>query len=221
MVLIESNSFTHLEISQFMIVNAPDHVVLRPIAERWSPYRFEPRIIEDDKILTCLEAARWAASSFNDQPWSWIVARRQDSEAFETMVACLLEANQAWAKEAGVLLISVTRTTFRANQKPNRVALHDLGAAAAQMALQATSLGLQIHQMAGLNLSLARQTYAIPEAHEPQTAIAIGYPDLSQPTTELAKQLYARESAPRKRLTLAEQTFSGKWGQTAEFLVGK
>ncbi len=204
-----------------MSVNAPDHAILQPICERWSPYRFEPRVVEDDKIVTCLEAARWAASSYNDQPWSWIVARRQDSSAFETMVACLLEANQSWAKNAGVLMISVTRTTFRANQKPNRVSLHDLGAASAHMALQATALGLQIHQMAGLNLSLSRQTYAIPDGHEPQTAIAIGYPDHSEPTTDAARQLHSRESAPRKRLSLAEQTFSNKWGQTAEFLPGK
>ncbi len=204
-----------------MSVNAPDHAILQPICERWSPYRFEPRVVEDDKIVACLEAARWAASSYNDQPWSWIVARRQDTSSFETMVTCLLEANQSWAENAGALMISVTRTTFRANQKPNRVALHDLGAAAAHMALQATALGLQIHQMAGLNLSLARQTYAIPDGHEPQTAIAIGYPDRTEPITDAARQLHSRESAPRKRLSLAEQTFSNKWGQTAEFLRGK
>ncbi len=185
---------------------------------RWSPYRFEARTVEDDKLLACLEAARWAASSYNDQPWSWIIAHRQDPTEFDTMLGCLLEANQVWAKHAGVLMITVTRTTFRANQKPNRVALHDLGQASAHLALQAASLGLQIHQMAGLNLSVARQTYGIPEGHEPQTAIAIGYPDLSEPNTDEAKMLHQRDTGPRARLALREQTFAGKWGQPAVFL---
>ena len=204
-----------------MRVNETDYPVLDAITERWSPYRFEPRVVEDDKLLACLEAARWAASSYNDQPWSWIVARRQDADAFGKALSCLLEANQAWAKHAGVLLISVTRTTFRINNKPNRVSLHDLGIASAQMALQATTLGLQIHQMAGVNLSVARQTYAIPEGHEPQTAIAIGYPDFTEPTSDEAKQLHERQSGPRQRLSLREQVFGGQWGRPADFIPEK
>lgn len=198
--------------------NPADYPIFESMTSRWSPYRFEPRVVEDEKLLACLEAGRWAASSYNDQPWSWVVARRQESEAFETMVGCLLEANQAWATRAGVLLIAVIRNTFRQNHKPNRVALHDLGAASAHIALQATKFDLQVHQMAGLNLSLTRQTYGIPEGHEPQTAIAIGYPDESSPTTEFDKKLAERESGPRQRLPLAEQTFSGKWGTKAAFV---
>lgn len=201
-----------------MSVNQPDREILKPLCDRWSPYRFDVRCVEDDKILTCLEAARWAASSFNDQPWSWIVARRQETDGFDRMLSCLMEANQAWAKHAGVLLLGVTRTTFRYNQKPNRVALHDLGAAAAHMALQATTLGLQIHQMAGVNLSIARQMYSIPEGHDPQTAITIGYPDTTEPNSDEARELEKRQSGPRTRLTLAEQTFSVKWGTPASFL---
>lgn len=198
--------------------NPVDYPVFKSMTERWSPYRFESREVEDERICMCLEAARWAASSYNEQPWSWIVARRQDTQAFETMLGCLLEANQAWAERAGVLIITVIRTTFRRNETPNRVALHDLGASSAQMALQATKLGLQIHQMAGLNLSQARQVYGIPQGHEPQTAIAIGYPDSSEPTTDFDKQMHQRESGPRTRLSLTEQTFTGKWGHTAEFI---
>ena len=198
--------------------NPTDYAVLEAITRRWSPYRFQPKVVEDDKILTCLEAARWAASSFNDQPWSWIVARRQDTEAFDKMIGCLLEANQGWAKNAGVLMISVIRPTFAKNQKPNRVALHDLGGAASQMALQATSLGLQIHQMGGINLSQARQVYGIDEDHQPQTAIAIGYPDVSPPASDEAKEWEKRQSGARRRQSLAEQTFEEKWGQTAGFV---
>lgn len=192
-----------------------DHAVLPAIAERWSPYRFEPRVIENAKILRCLEAARWAASSYNEQPWSFILARREDGEAFETALSCLVEANQQWAKHAGVLLLTVIRTTFRLNGKPNRVALHDLGAAAICMALQATAEGLQVHQMAGVNLSRARQVYRIPEGYEPETAIAIGYPGDSADEDD---PLAARDRQPRTRLPLREQVFEGVWGTPAEIV---
>ena len=198
--------------------NPVEHDVIEPIAERWSPYRFQPREVEDSKLIQCLEAARWAASSFNDQPWNWIVARRQDSDQFKKMLECLLEANQAWAKNVGVLLLSVTRGKFAYNGKPNRVALHDLGQAAAHLTLQATALGLQVHQMAGVNLSKIRAEYAIPDDHEPQTAIAIGYVDSSDPGDELGKELADRERQTRTRRSLAEQVFGGEFGQSANFL---
>lgn len=201
-----------------MAVNATDHPVLNVIRERWSPYRFEPREVEDEKIAQCLEAARWAASSFNDQPWFWIVARRQDKAEFERMIGCLLEANQVWARNAGVLFLTVTRSSFAYNNKPNRVALHDLGQAAAHLALQATALGLQVHQMAGVNLSLIRQEYGIPEGHDPQTAIALGYPDTSEPADDQARELHRRQSGTRTRRSLSEQVFGGKWGVGANFL---
>ncbi len=200
-----------------MSINPVERSVLDAIANRWSPYRFSPAEIEDEKLLRMLEAARWAASSFNDQPWSWIIAKRQDEDQFERMIGCLMEANRSWAQNAGALILTVTRSSFEYNGKPNRVALHDLGQAAAHMALQATELGLQVHQMAGVNLSLVRQEYGIPEGHEPQTAIAIGYPDTSQPVGELAEELSKRESGPRERKALGQQLFSGKWGSSAEF----
>lgn len=204
-----------------MSVNSTDYQVLEVIRNRWSPYRFEPRVVEDQKLLQCLEAARWAASSFNDQPWYWILARRQDKEAFERMIGCLMEANQGWARNAGALLLTATRSSFAYNNKPNRVAQHDLGQAAAQLSLQATALGLQVHQMAGVNLSLVRQEYGIPEGHEPQTAIAIGYPDTTEPADESARQLHQRETAPRTRKPIAEQVFGDKWGSQADFTSGQ
>ena len=201
-----------------MSVNPTDHPVLDVIRRRWSPYRFDPRPVEEEKLLQCWEAARWAASSFNDQPWSWIVARRQDSEAFERMLGCLLEANQSWARQAGVLTLTVIRTTFAYNGKPNRVALHDLGQAAAQLSLQATELGLQVHQMAGVNLSRIRQEYGIPEGYEPQTALAIGYADTSEPTDDQSRELHRRDTGSRSRNSLGDQIFSHKWGNQADFV---
>ncbi|MEM6366289.1 MAG: nitroreductase family protein [Planctomycetota bacterium] len=201
-----------------MAVNPTDHEVLPTIANRWSPYRFEPRVVEDDKLIRCLEAARWAASSFNDQPWSWIVARRQDAEAFESMLACLMPANRSWASQAGVLICTVTRNHFQYNGKPNRVALHDLGAAAAHLSLQATKFGLHVHQMAGINVAQIRGQYGIPDGFDPQTAIAIGYLDESEPTTDDQRELDDRQNATRTRTPLSEQVFVGKYGQSADWL---
>ncbi len=172
-----------------MSTNPVERPVLDAIADRWSPYRFLPEEIEDEKLLRCFEAARWAASSFNDQPWFWIIARRQDEGPFQRMIGCLMEANRAWAANAGAIILTVTRSTFEYNGKPNRVALHDLGQAAAHLALQAATLGLQAHQMAGVNLSLIRQEYGIPEGFDPQTAIAIGYPDTSPPVSDESREL--------------------------------
>ena len=201
-----------------MTINPVDHPVLSSITNRWSPYRFDSQEVEDDKLVQCLEAARWAASSFNDQPWSWIVARRQDTDAFEKMVSCLMEANQGWASRAGVLILTVIRDKFAYNGKPNRVALHDLGQAACQLSLQAVDLGLQVHQMAGINLSRIRHEYGIPDEFEPQTAIAIGYADSSEPSSEADQQLHQRDSGKRSRTPLADQVHSGKWGESAKFL---
>ena len=201
-----------------MSINPVDRSVNDEIASRWSPYLFQPKEIEEDKLISCLEAARWAASSFNDQPWFWIIARRQDPPAFEKMLGCLVEANQGWAKNAGALLLTAIRPTFGYNQKPNRVALHDLGQAACQLSLQAVSLGLQVHQMGGVNLDQIRDEYGIPAEFEPQTAIAIGYPRTEELTNDEQKQLRERESGPRTRRPLSEQVFENAWGDAACFL---
>ena len=201
-----------------MPTNPTDHPVLDVIANRWSPYRFEPREIEEEKLLQCLEAARWAASSFNDQPWYWLIARRQEGEEFERMVGCLMEPNQGWAKSASALVLTVTRSSFAYNGKPNRVALHDLGQAAAHLALQAAELGLQVHQMAGIDVDAIRQQYDVPEGFDPQTAIAIGYPDQSPPQGDLAIQLHQREQGARQREALASRVFTQKWGNGADFV---
>jgi len=153
----------------------PDHAILDAFVHRYSPYAFEPRPVDDAQLLQCLEAARWAASSFNEQPWSFLVARREDEQAFQTMLGCLVEANQQWARHAGVLMITTVKKTFTRNDKPNRVAEHDLGLAMGQFCTQAVLLGLQVHQMAGIELSKARQTYQIPESHEPFTGVALGH----------------------------------------------
>jgi nitroreductase len=191
----------------------PDHPVHELIAARWSPYCLDPRPVEADKLAACLEAARWAASSYNEQPWSFVVARREDTDDFAKLLGCLMEANQAWARNAGVLLLTVISTKFQRNGNPNRVALHDLGLAAGNLCLQATALGLSVHQMAGVDLSKARQAYAIPESHEPATVIAIGYAATSD--AGFAPQLVERDHTPRTRKPLREFVYRGHWGQSA------
>ena len=190
-----------------------DHDIHELIAKRWSPYVFDSRAVEPAKLLSCLEAARWAASSFNEQPWSFIVATRQQEQAFATMVGCLMEANQAWAQHAGVLIVTVVCKQFSRNNEPNRVAEHDLGLAVGNMTLQATALGLSVHQMAGINASKLATTYKVPDTHATVTAIALGYAgDGSSPG---AAQLAQRDQAPRSRKPLNELVFADEWGQTA------
>jgi nitroreductase len=190
-----------------------DHPVLPVIAERWSPYAFEPRAIEREKLLSCLEAARWAPSSYNEQPWTFLLAERTDADAFGRLLGCLVDANQAWAKNAGALLITVVTKLFSKNGKPNRAAEHDIGLASGNMVLQATALGLQGHQMIGIEPAKVRATYGVPEDHEPLTAIALGYPAaVSSGTTD---QVAQRDLARRPRKPLSEIVISGAWARAA------
>jgi nitroreductase len=188
----------------------PEHPIENLLYQRWSPYVYAPRPVEQDKLQQCLTAASWAASSYNEQPWTFLVARREDEAEFAKMLGCLVEANQQWACNAGVLMLTVIARNFTKNGKPNRVAEHDLGAAACNMALQAAAIGLAVHQMAGVEVSKIRTTYAVPEGYDPMTGIALGYAgDLASADDELAK----RDQDRRGRKSLSEIVFSGKWGE--------
>ncbi len=189
-----------------------DHPILELLAERWSPYAFDPRPVEEEKLWACLEAARWAASSYNEQPWSFLVAERGNEAEFAKMLSCLVEANQAWAKDAGVLMISVVCKTFQRNGKPNRVAEHDVGLAAGNLTMQATAIGLAVHQMAGIDLDKTRETYGIPDSHDPLTGIAVGY--AADPDHAANEQFAQRDRAPRTRKPLDEFVFRGAWPKT-------
>src|ERR1700678_4572397 len=121
------------------------------ISHRWSPRAFENRAVEPEKLRALFEAARWAASSYNAQPWSFIVATKDDPENFNKVLETFVEFNQGWAKNAPVLALSVAAHKFPHNGEKNRHAFHDVGQAAANLSLEATSLGLQVHQMAGID----------------------------------------------------------------------
>jgi nitroreductase len=190
-----------------------DHPVLPVITERWSPYAFEPRPIEREKLLSCLEAARWAPSSYNEQPWTFILAERSNSAEFDRMLQCLVEGNRAWAKNAGVLLLTIVAKLFTKNGKPNRAAEHDIGLASGNMVLQASALGLQGHQMIGIEPDKVRSTYKIPDTHEPLTAIALGYPATPSDANDPLAQ---RDAARRLRKPLSEIVIQSAWGQAAK-----
>ena len=202
-----------------MPANPVELPVTDEIANRYSPYLFADRNVSDETLTRVFEAGRWAASSFNDQPWYWIVARRDDQSLFEKVLANLEEANRGWAAEAPVLYLAVLRTNFKYNGKPNRVALHDLGAAHALMSLQAAAMGLQMHQMAGVKCSAANAVFAVPSGHEVQTAGAIGYPDTDAVSGEDRQAMRKREQGARTRRPLSETVWSGSFGDAAEFLV--
>ena len=190
-----------------------DHPVLPVIAERFSPYAYDPRPVEREKLLSCLEAARWAPSSYNEQPWTFILAERTDAAAFAKALDCLVEGNQAWAKNVGVLLLTVVSRAFTKNGKPNAACEHDVGLAAGNMVLQATALGLQGHQMIGIVPAKVRAAYKVPDGHDPLTAIALGYPaTVAAGSTDPLAQ---RDLAPRGRKPLAEIVVSS-WGQGAK-----
>lgn len=192
-----------------------DHPIHELIATRWSPYAFADRPVPKDVLCSLFEAARWAASSYNEQPWSYIVATKDDPAEFERLLGCLVEANQEWARYVPVLALGVVRLTFTRNGKPNAAARHDLGLAAGNLLFEATSRGLYVHQMIGIVPDKAREVYAIPEHSEALTGIAIGYLGDGAGLPEKRRQL---DAAPRTRKPLAEFVFTGKWGTASGIL---
>ena len=180
------------------------------IRRRWSPRAFAERAIEPEKLARLFEAVRWSASCYNDQPWSFIVAARDDAAEFARLLSCLVEGNQAWATRAGVLMISVARLNFAHSGQPNRHAIHDVGLATAQLMLQAAAMGLFAHAMAGFHPDKVRELYGVPEGYEPVAAIAAGYPGDPAVLSESQRQ---REVAPRTRKTQQEFVFRGRFSR--------
>jgi nitroreductase len=188
------------------------------IRHRWSPRAFEARPVEPEKLRSLFEAARWAASTTNSQPWHYIVATHDDAENFSRVLQCFNENNQAWAKHAPVIGLSVASVNFAASGKPNRFAFHDLGAATATLALEAVALGLQIHQMGGIFPDKAREVFGVPEGYEVAAGFALGYP--GEPHS-LPDNLRERELQTRQRKPASEFVFTGHWGKPSLLLATK
>lgn len=191
-----------------------EHPIHDIIRSRWSPRAFDARPVEQEKLLSLLEAARWAPSSYNYQPWSFIVATKDDPTEYSRLLSTLVEFNQGWAKNAPVLILAVAR--LRADDgKTNKHAFHDVGLAIENLVIQATALDLVVHQIAGFNADGARELYQIPEDYEAVTALTVGYQGDPQ---SLPDGLRERELAPRVRKPLKEFVFTGQWGNVSPLL---
>ncbi|MEO8339154.1 MAG: nitroreductase family protein [Nitrospirota bacterium] len=189
----------------------PIHDVLR---QRWSPRAFDDRPIEPEKLMSLFEAARWAPSSNNQQPWRFLVATKENKAEHDRLFNCLMEGNQTWAHRAPVLLLSVAELQFEDGSQ-NRHALHDTGMAAENLVIQATALGLVAHQMAGFRIDQARTDCQIPDGYEPVAMMAIGYP--GDPAL-LSDRLRVREVQPRSRKSVKEFVYSATWEQPSPLL---
>jgi nitroreductase len=190
-----------------------DHPVHELIARRWSPYAFSDRSVSEADLKSLFEATRWAPSSYNEQPWCYIVATKEQPQEFARLLSCLVEGNQAWAKAAPVLALGCTSLLFKMNGKPNAAAVHDLGLASGNLCLEATARGLFVHQMIGILPDKARELYRIPQSVQPLTGLAIGY---AADAGTLPENLRQRDLNPRTRKPLAEFLFGKQWGTKSE-----
>ena len=190
------------------VTDYPIHELIR---RRWSPRAFASRPVEPEKLASLFEAARWAPSSFNGQPWHYIVATKDDEAGFAHLLNCLRPQNIQWAQHAPVLILAVAQLAISAERGPNRHAFHDVGLANENLVLQAVALGLVSHQMAGFFPDKARETFDIPEGYEALTAIAVGYPGNPE---KLPPDTKARELQPRERRPLSAFVFADAWGHT-------
>jgi nitroreductase len=186
--------------------------VLPIFGERWSPRSFADRDVSPALLKKVFEAARWTASSYNEQPWRFLMGARGTS-THGKIFQSLGEFNQRWAQKAPVLILGVARTKFTQSGKENRVALYDLGAAASYLTLQAAALGLSTHQMAGFDTETARKALGIPEEYIVGAVIALGYQ--GPPEALGDEKMLQQETAPRTRKPLSEIIFS-EWGKAAE-----
>lgn len=175
-----------------------EHPVLDVIATRRSSRAYASNPIDKEKIDALFEAARWAPSSMNEQPWVYLYATKDQPELYNKILEALNESNRVWAQEAPLLIMSMARKTHARNGAINSAARYDTGAANAFLSLQATQFGLNVHQMGGFDRQKAILNLNIPETHEPIVIMAIGYLGDAE---SLPENLKLREAAPRERYT--------------------
>ena len=185
------------------------------LRRRWSPRAFSDRLVESEKLQSLFEAARWAASSFNEQPWNFIVATKQKPEEHSRLLSCLVEGNQRWARAAPVLVASVAKLNFDKTGKPNRHAFHDVGLAVQNMVVQATALGLFVHQMAGFSPEKVREIYGVPDGFEPVAAMAIGYGLAADELPEASREF---DLGTRGRKPASSFVFEDHWDEASPLL---
>lgn len=191
----------------------PDYAILPIFSQRFSPYAFSSKAVSTEDIRAVFEAARYAPSSYNEQPWRCIVATSSDKNEFDQLVNCLAEPNRPWAKRAPVLAIGLFNNNFKKNGKENKAAPHDLGIASAFLTVEATQRGLYVHQMIGIEADTIRKEYKVPDDVTPFTALAIGYLGGPEDLKELPDGYAERDKNGRQRLAQDEFIFSSSFGQ--------
>lgn len=172
------------------------------IKERWSTRSFSDQSVTRQQLRLLFEAARWAPSSWNEQPWRFLVGVKEAGTSYRSILESLTESNQKWAITAPILVVVCAKSTFSQNGKTNKHFSYDAGQAVAMLTIQATALGLSVHQMAGFSPGLITQKFKIPEEFQPFTAIAIGYSEGSD-----------KNLTPRVRKPMSELCMSGEWGE--------
>jgi nitroreductase len=185
--------------------------VIEEILARWSPRAFSHKPVAAVDLRKIFEAARWAASSYNEQPWRFLVGHRGDP-TYQKIFDSLVEFNQGWAKSAPVLILSAASKSFARNSAPNHFAIHDTGAATAYLVLQATTLGLHAHSMAGFDQEKARAAFGIPVSFHIGAVTALGH---LGDVDSLPEGLLEQEISPRQRKSLAEIVFA-EWEKPAK-----
>ncbi|WP_019882625.1 MULTISPECIES: nitroreductase family protein [unclassified Methylophilus] len=180
------------------------------LANRWSGRAYDAgKAVSQEQVVSLLEAARWAPSCFGDQPWRYVFCNKADNmQAWQAAFDCLVPGNQGWAVNAPVLLLICADTLFGHNDKPNKWAAYDTGAATENLCLQATALGLMAHQMGGFDADKARTTFKVPERYQILAMVTVGYQAAIEGLSEEDK---AREVAARSRKPLDELFFNGVW----------
>ncbi len=185
------------------------------IARRWSGRAYDPGLkVERGKLAALLEAARWAPSCYGDQPWRYLIwDKHTDAQTWQQAFDCLVEGNQVWAKDAPILMLALADTIFLHNGKPNRWGQYDTGAATMSLCLQATALGLMVHQMGGFDSEHIQAEFNIPRRFSCMAMMAIGY---QLPEADIPAEMAEREYAPRQRRPLGESFFAGEWQRPFE-----
>lgn len=185
------------------------------ISNRKSIRAFDPQPMNDETVYQLFEAARWAPSAFNEQPWRFIIARRETEAEFQKMLEVLSPSNRNWAMNGSVLILTIAKLNSSHNNLPNRHALHDVGLSVGNLSVQATSMGLSLHQMGGFDSVKAKEFYEIPEGYEPISIIIVGFPGNIE---LLPEALRLRELKERVRMPVEDIVFSGTFGKGESIL---
>lgn len=191
------------------ISSTPIHDILQ---NRWSPRSFDAcKSIDSQTLTALLEAARWAPSCFNDQPWRFLLCNKATHEsAWQKLLSTLGEKNQIWAKNAPVLILSIAMHEFGHNGKPNRWSMYDTGAASVSLCLQATAMGLATHQMGGFDAQQCVELFNLPTSCNPMSVIAVGYQASAE---QLTAELKEAELKARTRKPLTDCFYFGNWAE--------